>query len=306
MNRMSPYFIVNPVSANGNTRKLFLELLPKLKSAFEDIKYVFTEYPLHAIELAKKACLSGVDMIVSCGGDGTLNEVVSGIYESNNRVLLGVLPSGTGGDFRRMFGFPVEANRVISYLKEGKERQCDLGILEFEDNKGERLVRPFINIASFGISGVVDHFVNSTTKIFGGRVSFIIGTLRGMLSYENQEITVLVDGQVVWTGKTSLVAIANGRFFGGGMMVAPNAKCDDGLFDIVIFGDMNKIEFLNLAQDIYSGRHIGHSKIITTRGKIVEAQSVLTVLIDLDGEQPGRLPCKAEIKEGWIRLLTPY
>jgi YegS/Rv2252/BmrU family lipid kinase len=297
---MRPFFVVNPHSANGATRGRFLAAQPILRQAFPDLAFAFTDGPRHATALAAQAAADGADLIVACGGDGTLNETVCGLLESGRGgdVALAMMPSGTGGDFRRVAGFPAEPEAFVRFLREGSARPVDAGLLDSLGPDGRPRRRHFLNICSLGISGVVDHYVNHTTKAFGGRVSFFVGTLRGMLAYRNVPMRVTVDGTVFYEGPTNLVAAANGRFFGGGMMVAPLADLSDGLFDVVVFGDLSKLDFLALTGRIYSGAHLGRPGILHTRGKVVEIQPQDEALIDLDGEDGGRAPARIEILPG--------
>lgn len=300
-------FIVNPNSANGATRARFAQIQPELGRILPDMRVVMTESPGHAIELARHAVESGYDAIVACGGDGTLNEVVGGLHASGrpDAVMLGMIPSGTGGDFRKTSGFPREIPDTLKYLGDFVERRVDYGLLEYMNLDGTAGRRAFINIASIGISGVTDDYVNHTTKLLGGKASFMIGSFRGIMSYRNVVMTVRVDGEQVHQGPTALVTMANGRFFGGGMMMAPDAELDDGQLRVVVLGDMGKVEFLALAGDIYKGTHVKHPKCTLARGSVVEVETAGRALIDLDGEMPGMGPVRATVVPRAIRLMVP-
>ncbi len=303
-----PLFIVNPASGAGTTRSRFRRMEPALRRLFPHMQAVFTEGPLHATQLAADAVSRGdVDLVVAFGGDGTLNEVVGGLLAGpeSDRPVLAVLPGGTGGDFRRLLRLSTATEDLLDYLVRGRPRAVDAGELQYVDAGGQPRCRAFLNIASAGISGLVDRYVNSTTKAFGGRVSFFVGTLRGMLRWRNVPIRVEVDGRTFHEGRAALVAIGNGRFFGGGMMIAPQAALDDGLADVVVLGDLSKARFFGLSRFIYSGRHIGRPGIAMTRGREVVLASEAEVLIDLDGEQVGRLPAEACVRSQAIRLLVP-
>lgn len=303
-----PLFIVNPASGAGQTRARFFRMEPDLRRMFCGMDVVFTEGPLHAMRIALDAAKRGeTDLLVVFGGDGTLNEVVSGLLsgEGTGRPVLAVLPGGTGGDFRRLLGLTGDLDRLKRYLVSGRPTAVDAGNLDYVAHDGTVATRYFLNIASAGISGLVDRYVNSTTKVFGGRISFLVGTLRGMFRYKNVFMRVLVDGRCFHEGPAAVVAVANGRFFGGGMMVAPKATLDDGLLDVVVLGDLSKVRFLGLSRFIYSGRHLGQPGITTTRGREVVVTAGGEALIDLDGEQVGRLPMTARVRPGAVRLLVP-
>ena len=302
-----PFFVVNPHSANGATRARFLELVPSLRQAFPDMAYAFTAGPMHAAQLAVEAIRSGARTVVACGGDGTLNEVTAGLVDAGlaAQAVLAVMPSGTGGDFRKVIGLGPGPVGAIECLRSGRARPIDVGMLYSEGLDGKPLKRAFINIASFGISGVVDHYVNHTTKVLGGKVSFLVGTLRGMMAYKNVRMKITVDGHLFHEGPTNLVAVGNGRFFGGGMMITPHAELGDGLFDITVFGDMSKLQFMGLSGAIYKGAHLDRPNVKSTRGRVVEVVGETEALIDIDGEAGGRLPARAEILPNAIQLLMP-
>jgi YegS/Rv2252/BmrU family lipid kinase len=301
-----PFFVVNPCSANGATRERFARMLPSLRSAFPSMGFSLTERPLHAGELAAQAVRDGFSPVVACGGDGTLNEAAGGILDAGlgSEAVLGYLPSGTGGDFRRILDLPAEPADAVPYIASGCERIVDAGRLQFVSADGRTVSRPFVNIASFGISGLVDHYVNTSTKALGGKASFLIGTIRGMLSYDDVRMKVIVDGQVFHEGPCKLVTAANGQFFGGGMQIAPRSALDDGLLDVTILGELSLLEFAGLSRYIYAGTHLDRPKIRSTRGRRIEVTAEGRALIDLDGEQVGRLPVVAEALPGALRLLV--
>jgi YegS/Rv2252/BmrU family lipid kinase len=304
---MKVCFIVNPHSAAGATRKRFAELEPGLEKIFPDMTVRLTKAPCHATEIARQAVEDGFDAVVCCGGDGTLNETVVGLHQSGrpDAVLLGMIPSGTGGDFRKTSGFPKEPADTLKYLADFRERRVDYGNLEFLTLDGKPASRAFINIASIGVSGICDEFVNNTSKALGGKISFLISSFRGMMAYDNVDMTVKVDGQTIYEGLTNLVAMANGRFFGGGMMMAPDAELDDGMLRVVILTDLSKLGFMMLGSKIYSGQHVKDKHCILGRGKVVEIETRGRALIDLDGEMPGMGPLKATVIPSGIRLMVP-
>lgn len=308
MRRFShPVLIVNPRSGEGKGARWFRAVKDRFLEVLPGLEVHYTAYPLHASEVSVQAAKEGADLLLVLGGDGTLNEVVCGLLSLpfDERPVLLTLPGGTGGDFRRLFGLRRDLDLVKEVIAQGLIEEVDAGLLEFEDHSGNKRTRHFINIASFGISGLVDRYVNSTTKVFGGRFSFIVGTLRGMLRYRNQRMLVTVDGKVFYDGLAALVTAANGRFFGSGMMIAPYASLQDGLLDVVILGDLTKLKFLGLGRFIYSGAHLKHEGVKWTRGKRVKVEAEGEVLIDLDGEQVGRLPVLATVISGAIRVLVP-
>jgi diacylglycerol kinase family enzyme len=172
------------------------------------------------------------------------------------------------------------------------------------DHDGREAQRAFLNIASFGLSGLVVRVVDENPKWIGGTPAYLFGTLRAMRRYRNQRVRIALDDGEPRETNVLTVAIANGRFFGGGMKVAPNAEIDDGLFDVVTLAQA-PLESLAMSADIYRGTHLGRGGVSCVRAKRIVAAPVDegdVVLIDLDGEQPGRLPATFEVVPGALLL----
>ncbi len=308
---METLAIVNPRSSNGRTGKQWQSIRRELLGIVGLCQEVHTEGRGHATELARQALLSGVDRVLSVGGDGTHNEIVNGFFDGSAPckpdAILGIVPSGTGGDFRRTLGIASGKKTWQEVLAQEHSIPVDVGILQYQAADGSSQESKFLNITSFGLGGLVDQKVNQSTKILGGKVSFIIGTLKALARYRNQPIRLRVyqaDDSLVLDQSLAIsnVAVANGQYFGGGMWVAPKAKIDDGLFDVIIMGDLSKSDVIFKMQKIYKGKHLEIPKVSSLRGSRIEADSDQEVLIDMDGEQPGRLPLRIGILPQAIRL----
>jgi YegS/Rv2252/BmrU family lipid kinase len=267
----------------------------------------------HATELARAAIADGVDVVAAVGGDGTLNEVVQAYLDEKGEPRKGpdlaLIPMGTGGDFKRTLGLSGAVDEAVGRIRHGTRRPIDLGILRFVPHAsatggaggGTEGVRAFVNVVSFGIGGQVDAIVNGMPKWLGGRASFFAGTLQAMARYRNASVRVRVDGTTWFEGPIFNVAIANGRFFGGGMMIAPQADPSDGRFEVVSLGDLTRMEALGLSAKIYKGAHLAADGVKVTTGTRIEAEPMhpwASVLLDVDGEQPGKLPATATIAKG--------
>ena len=306
-------FVVNPSSAAGATLRRFERMRPALHTALGAFDVRITERPGHATEIVREAIATGARTIVSVGGDGTNNEVVNGFFDDTGAPLAGqprlaLVPSGTGGDFRRTLGLKEHVRDVLAQLSQPVPRPCDVGRLRFTRPDGETAVRMFLNIASFGLPGQVDAVVNQSSKALGAKASFISGTLRAFVTYRAPKVEIIVDDGPPVVEQIALVAVANGRYFGGGMQIAPDARIDDGVFDIVQVLETSKWFWLKNAARVYAGTHVGLDEVAVRRGKTLSARPVDPadeVLIDVDGEQPGRLPARFEILPGAIALLAP-
>lgn len=301
--------ILNPTAGSGGAARKKAAIVHALTVGGAAPEVVHTEGPGDAGRLIREARRDGVQCAVLVGGDGTLNDAVQGYLEDDGRVApgpeLGLIPSGTGGDFRRTFELGDSIEEAAERVLRASPRPLDLGLLSVTNHDGRLVRRAFINITSFGIGGLTDRIVNSTPKWIGGKAAFFTGTLRAMLVYRNQPVRVKVDGQVWLEAPIFNVALANGRFFGGGMMIAPDADPADGLLEVVALHDLSRFQSAALAQHIYKGAHLGRPGVSVTRGKLVEAEplaSTTEVLVDMDGETPGRLPLRAELAPGALRL----
>ena len=300
--------VVNPNSANGRTGKDWPQIEKAIRRAIPDVEVVMTDAPGDATEKTRKALNDGFEMVVSVGGDGTNNEVVNGFFTKGKPVkgkaVFGVLSRGTGSDLIKTLGIPKAYEESAPRLAGRDTAPLDVGKMTYVTHAGRTAVRYFINIASFGIGGDVDRRVNETTKFFGGKASFLWASLMGLLRWTNKPVTIRIDDGEPEDLRMFSGVVANGQYFGGGMWVAPQAKMDDGRFDVVLMGDLSRAEVMTSMTRIYKGRHFPHPKVRYTNARVVRAESDAEVLIDLDGEQPGRLPATFEILPGAIRIKT--
>jgi len=307
---MKNVVVANPKAAAGRARGIWQKNREALEARLGEIEVRFTTGPGDATLVTRHVIAEGVDRVIALGGDGTVNEVVNGFFDATGRaasaVTLVVYPGGTGGDFARSIG--MSGTDPIVALDEAHERLVDVGRCELTGPDGAKILRHFINISSFGSSGLIADKVNKSTKLLGGKASFYLGTLKGLIAHDNQRIRLKVDDVLDEEVVINTVAVANGRFFGGSMMIAPHAVVDDGLFDVVVVGDIGLARFLRYSGRIYKGEHIGLEAIRELRGRVVEATPCGTtpVLIDLDGEQPGRLPVRYAVLPRAIKVLAPW
>ncbi len=298
--------VVNPNSSNGATKKNWPKIKDEIEKHAPKFEYVFTSNQGHATELARAGLKEGYEMIVAVGGDGTNNEVVNGFFENDEPInpdaIFAHITQGTGGDLRKTLGTPKDYKEAAAVLAGEVTKRIDIGKMTLIDHDDNPISRYFVNIASFGIGGDVDARVNRTTKAFGGFVSFAWASLVSMITYKNKPVHLKIDGKDIGDFTIFGVAVANGQFFGGGMHVAPYAKMDDGKFDIVVMGDFGFIETLTQMTSIYKGGHINHPKVKSFQGSVVEATSEETVLHDVDGEQPGKLPSTYTLLPAALRV----
>jgi YegS/Rv2252/BmrU family lipid kinase len=257
---------------------------------------VLSEFPGHLAQAASDAQGS---LLVVVGGDGTVNEVVNGVAGTDAEIA--VLPSGTGEDFGRTHGIPDRFDDAVRTVLGGATRTIDVGRVECEGGPA----RFFANVGSAGMSGSVARRANGMSKVLGGKATFFYALTREFLAWRNTEVVVELDGGVRREGRLHDVIVANGNFHGGGMKLAPDASQDDGLFDVVTIGDVNKLDFLTTAPKLYSGRYLAHPKVELLRSSTVGIEAAEPLPLEVDGEPIGTTPARFEVVPGALRLRVP-
>jgi len=293
--------IVNPESNKGRTRRKWNEIKDGLKTFIKDFKYEFTEKPFQAIEISRSAIKEGTELIIGVGGDGTINEIANGFYENqqiiNPKTALGIVPSGTGCDFIRSLHIPMNLKTALRIITQSEASCIDIGRVRFNNHSGQQESRYFLNVADFGIGGEVVKKVNES-RMKRKASSYLRCLISTFIAYKNKKVKLKIDGRDFPVEDYLVGTVSNGKIFGKGMKIAPQAKLDDGLFDIVLVKGMKTFEFFRNVWRIYTGTHLSHPKISFIRGKEIEAypdEGEGDVLIELDGEQLGKLPASFEI-----------
>jgi YegS/Rv2252/BmrU family lipid kinase len=214
------------------------------------------------------------------------------------------VPRGTGVDFGRTYGIPTRFDDAVRIAIEGATREIDAGRVEFRAWSGEPDAAWFVNVAGVGMSGAVAKRTNESSKALGGKASYLWSTLAIFARWQNTEVRVQVDGEER-TGRMHEVVVANGRYLAGGMEMCPEARPDDGLFDVLLIGDVTKTDLVRTLPKIYRGTHLPHPKAELLRGRTVAVESDESLPIQLDGEQPGTTPVRFEVVPRALRLRVP-
>ncbi len=296
--------VVNAASAGGRTARRWPAIRAALEAAGIEVETAFTERPGHAAELARDGATSGRhEIVAACGGDGTLSEVVGGLIDATGTpvapaVKLAVLPSGTGGDFRKTLEIPTDAAAGAAVIASGRTRQIDAGIIEYADGSEPRR---FVNIASCGVGYEVDRRINEL-RVKPGKLAYALVSLRTTLAYTRVPASVRVDDEVV-TGEFLSVACANGRYFGGGMHIAPDADPSDGLLDVVL-SEAPPLRAVLDSRHLYAGTHIGRHGTRLLRGREVEItpEPDRKMGFDVDGEPLGFAPARLRCLPGVLSV----
>ena len=300
-------FVVNPASANGRTRRRWGDLERSFRTRLGTFDVRTTERPGHARELTRTALAGGASTIVSVGGDGTLNEVVNGFLDETGRPwsrnsCLGVLSVGTGADFAKTFHGPATPDELARVVQDPFIRTIDAGRCEFMGPEGP-MSRYFVNVAEFGSGGAIVDRVNRSTKLLGGRVSFLLAILRTLPRYRNTRVVYRADEGLRREAIVNDFVVANGRYFGAGLLPAPTADLEDGLFDVVIFGDIDFRTARRNLPALRRGEHLTLKDVSTFRCHTLTIESE-GEMIDLDGEFVGRRPVRFEILPKAVPILA--
>ena len=304
--------IVNSKGNVGAARIRLKQMVAALRShpLFKPAELNFTSFPGHAVELTRHALTQGADVILSIGGDGTHNEVVNGFFDRNGRLAsphakLAVLHLGTGGDFRKSLGIGVSAGDAIRSLAEGTPCPIDIGLIRYVDLNGRQAQRYFVNIASFGISGIIDNLSHDRRfSRLGGKAAFLLATLRAFRHYRNAPMRIRMDHDPEMEQPVCAFVVANGRFFGGGMKVAPHAMLGDGRFDVVCLGDFQLADFLLRGHRLYRGTHLSMEKVWMRRVRRVSVHARNPVPIDIDGDGLGFTPAEITVAPQRISIIA--
>ena len=313
-----PLVIVNPASADGATRENWPKIASDLRTHFGAFTVSFTEAVSHARVLAAEAAEQGTQLIIACGGDGTISEVANGIIEAKKEVELGILPGGTGSDFRRTLRVPTNIAAAARALRDGRPRQIDAGRVTFVNDRGERETRFFVNVASFGMStSVLDRTSSGEARKWipgfaprklSSKLSYAAATVQTTLTSSPIEVNIQLDEHPERRLRVTEFCVANARYYGGGMKIAPDAKFDDGFFDIVTIGDASSFRILANAPRLYFGAHLRMNEVTHALAKQVVARAIKkddVVRVELDGEVLGRLPATFEIVPRVLRVRFP-
>ncbi|HEX3291941.1 MAG TPA: diacylglycerol kinase family protein [Gaiella sp.] len=301
---MKTVFLVNPASANGSTGRRWPELARRAAAAGLEGDTLFSERQGHLAELAREATLDGAELLVVVGGDGSVNEVANGLVGLGRQPEIALVPRGTGWDFSRTFGIPRKIDEAARVALDGDVRTVDLGQTSYRAWDGSEATAAFANVASAGMSGAIAKRANETTKALGGKASYLWAIFAVFSGWQASEIELDVDGERR-AGRMFDVVVANGRFFGGGLKVCPDAEPDDALLDVLTIGDITKRDLVLTVPKMYRGTHLPHPKAELLRGTAVTVTSDTPLPIEIDGEQPGTTPVRFAIVPQALRLRVP-
>lgn len=292
------FFVVNPSAGRGQIRASWGEWKRQIKDILGSCDYAMTDSQGHGLVLAAEAVRNGYEMIVAVGGDGTINEVVNGIFEDKKKagqVVLGIWSAGYGDDLARSLQCPKSLRKRLHSLTGRHTRKVDIGSVSFHERDGMEQHRYFVNVTGCGLPGELIDEVRKRPRSYGGKAGYLFGLARALRAHENCELIVTVDSCEPIKKKALCAIVANGQYFGGGIRVAPDAVVDDGWLDLVLVGDIRVRDVLLNLSKIYRGQIRQHPEVEIFRAKRIKIASKNPVLLDTDGEQTGVLPAAYQV-----------
>ncbi|KAJ4955875.1 hypothetical protein NE237_012658 [Protea cynaroides] len=310
-------FVVNPRGANGQTGKEWKNLLPYLRSRLGNncnVRESLTSGPLHAIDITREAIRDGADAVIAVGGDGTLHEVLNGFFWAGKPVCaedrdlthvtaLGLIPLGTGSDFVRTFGWKNDPHEAIERIAKGLKSRIDVGVISKGTGTGE--FHYFINDADIHLSAKAGYYASKYKRF--GKLCYVFGALRGFYGHSNRDLKIRINGgEWEMFPKVTALCIGNGKFFGGGMKITPNADPHSGNFEVVILQDFKWYDFVIKLHKLYKGTHLSEKNVHSRSVLTIEVEEIVgsdSIYVQSDGEHLGFLPMKFSILPAAIEML---
>lgn len=299
--------IANRTAAAGRVRRRWKKVQRALDQHLKSYELHFTQHRKHATELAAEFAIRGDRHFIAVGGDGTMHEIVTGLLRvvpADGSATLGVIPMGTGGDFKRLLTHADSIEATVRGIVENSSPRVDVGRVTFQNYEGREETRTFLNSTSFGLGGLVDKYVNEAPKFLGGKASFYIATLRALAGYKTTRVRLVIEGEDAGVHEVANVFITNGRFTGGGMLVGPNSKLNDGLFEVSMVPNLGVFWMMRNIRRLYDGSYRDLSTVKTWQVSEVRAEHLNEDmgLMDVDGENVGTLDAVIDMLPGAIRM----
>ena len=283
--------IVNPAAGKGAGARIALRLASELAHAGLQVDVVSTPAPGEAARLASQAVEEGYERVIAVGGDGTANEIANGLVDT--QVALGLYPIGSGNDFARALGYPRKRKAIAEFLAQARARRIDVG---------EVNGRVFLNAAGVGIDGHVAERIIASARVVGPTLGYFVGALVSIATYRPRQMRVTIDG-TTREGKMLVVVAANGTHFGSGMHVAPEARLDDGLLDIVVGLDLSRWASLVALAKLYRGTHVDGRTILAFRSAALDVEMPKAQPMETDGEASRAASLRVRVRPRALTVL---
>ena len=306
------YCIVNPESGGGSSSKKVKPITATLDKMNVAHEVLYTKSKGHATALARELVKAQVPAIAAVGGDGTVSEVAAGFFTEEGQLIQGkekktkilIVPTGSGCDLARTLNLPSKLSACISLFKEGEPRNIDMGIVQSVEEDGTPITRPFINIVDVGMGGEVIEIMEQKGKGWFPTLDYLFSTVQGLIQYENKLLEVEAEGNTI-KKEMNIAVVANGKFFGSGMKIAPTADPFDGKFTVVIIDAMSKPYLISKLGALREGRHMNQPGVTVFEAKKVKISSPSRAMLDLDGELAGVCPMEVSMVESAVPVFLP-
>ncbi len=290
-------------------KKAYRQQISELLANEREVRFYETEAAGHARHLTSMAIREGADCIVAAGGDGTLNEVVNGMMDEQEAgrvgVVLAVFPIGSGNDFAKTINVGKKPENLAHLLANGRIANVDIGELQFTNLENQSDKRHFINISDIGIGGKVAEIVNNKSKGISPSLAYFKAIVQAFLTYQHQHVQVSGD-DIHWEGKILSLVMANGRYFGGGMCIAPEADIYDGEASLVILGNVSLFDYFRNMGKVRRGEILAHPEahyLSASACRVISHDAPCS--IDMDGDLIGYTPLELKVKKGAIQMVVP-
>jgi YegS/Rv2252/BmrU family lipid kinase len=300
--------IINPNAGARRGQKDWPGISEILKKEGFGFTSILTTHRGHATDLSREQILKGYKKIIVVGGDGTLNEVVNGIFQQEKYasadITIGMVMVGTGNDWGRTFGIPTKYSKAVQLIKRGKTFIQDAGMVSYFD--GEQHKRHFINMAGLGYDGLVAHKTNvMKEKGRGGTLAYLYNLLLGLFEYRQPTIEINIDGAKVFTGRVFSMSVGICKYNGGGMMQCPKAVPDDGILDITLIKFIHKYKALVHINKLYSGNfeNLSFVRLLTGKNVTISRKQGTIMKLETDGESLGRAPYHFQVVPGSLKVI---
>ncbi len=307
MSKTSWITIVNKAAGGGKTERDWPEIEGHLKKHGIKHEPCFTSKRLHAAIIAKNKIKEGYSRIIVVGGDGTMNEVINGLFSQGviqtTEVMLGMISVGTGNDWAKMFNIPLDYEEAVITIKEQRTFIQDAGLVQYTKN-GKEWKRYFINIAGMGFDArVVERSNRMKDKGKSGTLLYFYNIFASLMRYKSQNASIAIDGK---SFNRSIFSMNVGicKYSGGGMIQVPHAIADDGLYSITLIKKMGKLNILANVNRLYNGSIVNHSRVETYMGQSVQIEGSSKLQVETDGETLGQGPVSFEIIPRSVRVIS--
>lgn len=305
------HIIVNPASGNGAAGRSWYPFATELARRGYSFEVRFTEGRGDAVQFAREYAERGVETVMAVGGDGTVNEIVNGLLDGGTPISpdtrLAIASVGTGKDLVRTLGTRKPA-QMLDALDAGQCIAIDAGHLHFiDEHTGAPASRYFVNVADMGLGADVARRIETSPKgkAFGGMVSYLVQAVKTIRVFEARPITLRLDGRPAFEGLAQMVVFCNGKYFAGGMHIAPTSSLQDGLLDVFVLENVGRRELLSsLLPRVYLGKHVGRHGVHHFQASCAEIDTPEPFLVELDGELPGVSPVTVNVVPRVLNIVA--